>query len=1113
MKSLQFILFAAWLWVLPCIASLVQSTSCASNVSAVRLANYVMDVVISDNHDKLQFYITSQVINNNDVLDTSVIINDVNTTSNRWTNMHVEILFMGKQFIDENVRFCDIVNVKNTLEYLLSPRFQDYLSVSGPAVVSNGTLTVNERRKNDKRQHELETMDLPTLMARDNKSDDFSAPRNFTHKPQQVSENNVFNYTSTLVAAHCPLYVNDTITFFYEADIGKNYHRLGSYTVKFTLISNEVESQIISCNKAYITPTQPSSIYTTIMIGVLLLLLVTGGINFFTVMYSSYQESSNPLLFTASTIGNEKLLKQLECSVTSILQYLQFALFIGALDLQYPGFYQPLISQFKWCALLGISLIGIDRGGRFHKHSPRGPSTKDFVYSTFNKRGLQSLTEYSTDRNSIDCWPNFMLVLTIWIIMQILAKQLFIYIKEFILLVRGNRYMMIGRESRLDLSKNLSLILGEIFNNILNLFSLPFLTLTLYIFSLALETKEWESFYPFLSGLSHDIYDPYSSYKSLFLPRFNFHSWQHESGNFTLTNSNLTSTPKLYPSTLLYNDTVTNITSSFQSRPNFAIPARVMAPAIISFILWCALALFFTFNFLFTIKKVYLKDKKNTFWETLIPFRICQNSNVSKLYTSLKTILIWGFSYHHLEPTKIFYLTVPYSSIFLKLIVIGTLQNYGCAQVTILSIIEFLEICVLIYHKPYFIKIRWFSTRMITPFAKLVVTLLCIPYIRQLDLSEARRTYVAYAQLLIHVIVAVIFILQLLYGLGMTVYNIIKENSKRSEGDTKIVNMKKIKSHEYRGISKLEEVGGFDGESSTPPYLMSDRFNVKFDSPSEEEIENEDAYYFRGAAANRVKGKHETATSNYTEEDFSEIYNKPEKACFRNDSFTDANDHLLRSISDLGSSFHEQQKSSYRRRKENDYTFREGDFIYKKFLVDDSIDPEIKALWNLRTQNQNQNQNHNQNQKVFTRQCESELGLNSGYSSRLLSRLRNESSQLPDSDHQIHKVRKPNSFFINLFKKIKKAEIPVKSFEIDRPRHLIIKTREQMEQMNEKSMSSNLKLPSPASSASLLSTLPEENQLNIDNQHTSEEYGSTDSLVIIEDNNRSDSWLFIPQQY
>ena len=314
--------------------ALVSTYQCAGvSKYNFKLAPFVIDVALDEEAEILKFFINSKVYDSSSMSNEGVIINDVNTTTNKYTTFHVDIKFMGKTFINEDVRFCDMLAVKHTEDYISSPRKIE--EIENNLATYSGAIASKYLNKDASHSGNDETYSLATS--------------------NKTIESFFDNSTGSLV--QCPLYANDSIVMYYEVDISDHYLKLGSYTVNFYVFANDDSSELIGCNRAYVTPEHSNDVKATLSIGVPVLLVVTGLINFFTVIYSSHQESSNPFLFVASTICNENLLKQLDATVEEIITYLQFALFIGGLDLQYPGFYQPLVGQIRWCALMGFGFF------------------------------------------------------------------------------------------------------------------------------------------------------------------------------------------------------------------------------------------------------------------------------------------------------------------------------------------------------------------------------------------------------------------------------------------------------------------------------------------------------------------------------------------------------------------------------------------------------------------------------------------------------------------------------------------------------------------------------------------------------------------------------------
>ena len=65
--------------------------------------------------------------------------------------------------------------------------------------------------------------------------------------------------------------------------------------------------------------------------------------------------------------------------------------------------------------------------------------------------------------------------------------------------------------------------------------------------------------------------------------------------------------------------------------------------------LWVILCLYFAFHYLVSIKRY---------------FRIKQSSNISRLYTSLRTILIWGYLYVEYRPERVEYALYEFFTMF-----------------------------------------------------------------------------------------------------------------------------------------------------------------------------------------------------------------------------------------------------------------------------------------------------------------------------------------------------------------------------------------------------------------------------------------------------------------
>ncbi|MCG5051318.1 hypothetical protein L2164_21890, partial [Pectobacterium brasiliense] len=147
--------------------------------------------------------------------------------------------------------------------------------------------------------------------------------------------------------------------------------------------------------------------------------------------------------------------------------------------------------------------------------------------------------------------------------------------------------------------------------------------------------------------------------------------------------------------------------------------------------------------------------------------------------------------------------------------------------------------------------------------------------------------------------------------------------------------------------------------------------------------------------------------------------------CVLGDDLESIQDSILHSTTQSILSFQQQQQYSNLRKRKNDYTFREGDLIYKKCFVDDSIDPEIKALWASRNNwnFSNSQQPHSDSKKGIKQKVDDNI-----------SRRHNDTSEYSYWDHLIDKIKK-----LFPFKPFAAKKSDENSFLVSRPRPLTVK--------------------------------------------------------------------------
>lgn len=842
------------------------------------LEEFIMDVAMDTDKNLLKFFINTRVSDRANRSRTDALINDVNQTTNRYTTFHVDIDFMGKTFILENLRFCDMVSVKNTtgldssvrypwpdeLDSLLSSSSSSQLPQPTRHVPSNEGYVVPSIKRQQNSDHDwvhnLTYFDDTGLMATSNNSIEAF----FT------------NTTGDLV--QCPLYQNDSIVIYYQADISSHRQALGSYNVKFTVVSNNEKLNIIGASQAHVTPVlHPRYLSSILKYSVLIIILVCGAVNYCITIVSPDQESNNPFLVEASTICNADLLRELEANTNIIVRYFQFAFFMAGLDLQYPGFFQPFIGQIRWCCLLGLNVF---------KHTSVPLMESDNVFITLYWSGLSSLALYGSSNFIAYSWANFIICLVVCIGATVVIHQFFIMIKLYVNLRRYTQKVSstndpISRsfestdeeietqKGLYSISKNAWALLGHALRQFLHTFELAFLVLTFFMFYAAskIGIKMFLN-QSVLKAKAFDFHIPYS-----FLdPRGHYPREDLSRG-------------------------------SNRGPPTRGIPkASIICGSLLMFV-WLVAKLYFVFKYLISFKG----------------FRFTHNNNVTRLYTEIKSVLLWAYFYNFYLPSKSYYAIFDFVLLLLQLIIIALLQMNGTAQVVLLILLELARMALLLRIRPYYLRMNWHSLPLITQIARILVLFLSIPYIRSLDIAEAPRTYLAYIQLMIHLLVVVFFIGHLIYCVSLTVLSYFSANEmKRHEKSLVGNNVGKVdfkEDFEYYPVNYRNFDESYAEENTTLGTDTTDSYD-----PTTGEVEEVDYYRSQSDKILQKSGRNAASLPKSTKT-------------------WESDENITREVESLNDMDYQLRK------RRNDYATREGDMIYEKFFSSADMDPEIRKLW------------------------------------------------------------------------------------------------------------------------------------------------------------------------
>ncbi|EPS41700.1 hypothetical protein H072_4393 [Dactylellina haptotyla CBS 200.50] len=169
----------------------------------------------------------------------------------------------------------------------------------------------------------------------------------------------------------------------------------------YLIIPAENEKANVGCIRACITPKLGStitSLLTFIPVGIL---IMAGIATIIAAIFNPWNGTKDIFKWSSNAGRDEDMLRLVTPGFADCLQYLQFVVLSGALSLNYPGFYQPVIANGAWSVLMfNFSLVS-------------GQTTQnpvDNIYAISHKHGLGRLTELVGHGKPEDAWAGFMVI-------------------------------------------------------------------------------------------------------------------------------------------------------------------------------------------------------------------------------------------------------------------------------------------------------------------------------------------------------------------------------------------------------------------------------------------------------------------------------------------------------------------------------------------------------------------------------------------------------------------------------------------------------------------------------------------------------------------------------
>ncbi|KAM5356136.1 hypothetical protein ACJ41O_002782 [Fusarium nematophilum] len=196
----------------------------------------------------------------------------------------------------------------------------------------------------------------------------------------------------------------------------------------------------------------------------LIVLLFTGFAVILAAIFSPWG-SSDPFHWTSNYGRDADLLRLVTPGFGDCLQYIQFIALTGGLTLDYPGFYQPIVSHMAWSTLMFNESFVAD--------APSWQSVVDGIYVTNGTYGLQELGQLVGMAETRDVWAGMMVWLCVCIASVTVLVQLGFLIQWL--------YRRINNTPEEDLrSKNLPFSIGNVVRIVFNYFLFPIIALSCF---------------------------------------------------------------------------------------------------------------------------------------------------------------------------------------------------------------------------------------------------------------------------------------------------------------------------------------------------------------------------------------------------------------------------------------------------------------------------------------------------------------------------------------------------------------------------------------------------------------------------------------------------------
>ncbi|EEP76829.1 conserved hypothetical protein [Uncinocarpus reesii 1704] len=284
-------------------------------------------------------------------------------------------------------------------------------------------------------------------------------------------------FCDALVQGECPLGpvfnanasdLSQLRAFSFSHNLFSTY-AFASVVPTFEVYAGDSDGTPIACVTVDVPPDLGPTLNDSLAYIPLVILILVGVATISAAIYSPWG-TTDIFRWTSNYGRDEDLLRLVTPGFGDCLQYIQFIILTGSLTLNYPGFFQPVVSNVGWSTLMfNESLVSHGNGTQ---------PLQDGVYTVNGTYGLDRMRQFIGMSAARDVWPGMVVwLLSILAIVTLLTQLAFSF--QWI-------HRKVARVPEEDLrAKNLPFTAGNVIRIIFNYFLLPIVSLTMFQFMVA----------------------------------------------------------------------------------------------------------------------------------------------------------------------------------------------------------------------------------------------------------------------------------------------------------------------------------------------------------------------------------------------------------------------------------------------------------------------------------------------------------------------------------------------------------------------------------------------------------------------------------------------------